>query len=276
MAWPDLPAVGRSNASAAPDAGTAVSAVELRGVRKSYGERSVLRGVDLAVGRAERVVLIGASGSGKSTLLRIIARLEKIQAGEVRVDGAPIQIGHPTRDSRVKQAGPEAARAEVGMVFQHFNLFPNMSAIDNVCLALRLVRRLKRDEARAVAEQILDRVGLLDHKDAAPQRLSGGQKQRVAIARALAMRPKIMLFDEATSALDPELVREVLDVIRELASGGMTMMIVTHEMRFASDVANRIVFMDQGVIIEEGSPEAVLANPQHERTRAFLHRVIDR
>ena len=211
MAWPDLPAVGRSNASAAPDAGTAVSAVELRGVRKSYGERSVLRGVDLAVGRAERVVLIGASGSGKSTLLRIIARLEKIQAGEVRVDGAPIQIGHPTRNSRVKQAGPEAARAEVGMVFQHFNLFPNMSAIDNVCLALRLVRRLKRDEARAVAEQILDRVGLLDHKDAAPQRLSGGQKQRVAIARALAMRPKIMLFDEATSALDPELVREVLE-----------------------------------------------------------------
>jgi ABC-type polar amino acid transport system ATPase subunit len=161
------------------------------------------------------------------------------------------------------------------MVFQHFNLFSNMSAIENVCLALRLVRGMKAAEARTVGEQMLERVGLLDHRHAMPQRLSGGQKQRVAIARALAMRPRIMLFDEATSALDPELVGEVLDVMRELAGEGMTMMIVTHEMRFARDVANRIVFMDQGSIVEQGPPDTVLTNPGHERTKAFLHRVLD-
>ncbi|HEY1944889.1 MAG TPA: amino acid ABC transporter ATP-binding protein [Roseiarcus sp.] len=250
-------------------------AVQLRQVEKSYGPVHVLRKIDLAVGRAERVVLIGASGSGKSTLLRVVAGLEQIQAGEVHVDGSPIQIGRPKRDSLVKSSRSAGARAEIGMVFQQFNLFPNMSAIENVCLALRLVRGMTRPEAKAIGEQMLERVGLLDHRNAAPQTLSGGQKQRVAIARALAMRPRIMLFDEATSALDPELVGEVLDVMRELADEGMTMMIVTHEMRFARDVASRIVFMDQGTIVEQGIPEAVLTNPQHERTKTFLHRVLD-
>lgn len=251
-------------------------AVHLVNVEKAFGSLSVLRGVDLDVARAERVVLIGASGSGKSTLLRVVAGLERIEGGEVRIDGSAIQVEHAKRDSRVKRARSVEARAEVGMVFQHFNLFPNMSAIENVCLALRLVRRMSREESRSVGEQMLERVGLLSHKDASPDRLSGGQKQRVAIARALAMRPRIMLFDEATSALDPELVGEVLDVMRELATEGMTMMIVTHEMKFARDVANRIVFMDGGTILEQGSPEAILSAPRHERTKTFLHRVLDR
>ena len=261
---------------AAVDGGlTTQPAVEVIDVDKFYGKLSVLRGIGLSVARAERVVLIGASGSGKSTLLRVVAGLERIERGEVRVDGSAIQVGHATRDSRVKLARSVEARAEVGMVFQHFNLFPNMSVIENVCLALRLVRRMTRDETRSIGEQMLNRVGLLSHKDAAPNRLSGGQKQRVAIARALAMRPRVMLFDEATSALDPELVGEVLDVMRELAAEGMTMMIVTHEMRFARDVANRIVFMDGGTILEEGPPEALLSAPQHDRTRTFLQRVLD-
>ena len=269
------PAISGGSPPTADGGGPAPPAVELIDVAKSYGPLSVLRGIGLAVARAERVVLIGASGSGKSTLLRVVAGLERIERGEVRVDGSPIQVGHAKHDSRVKLARSVEARAEVGMVFQHFNLFPNMSVIENVCLALRLVRRMTRDETRSIGEQMLERVGLLSHRDAAPNRLSGGQKQRVAIARALAMRPRIMLFDEATSALDPELVGEVLDVMRELAGEGMTMMIVTHEMKFARDVANRIVFMDGGTILEQGPPEAVLGAPTHERTRTFLQRVLD-
>lgn len=250
-------------------------AVELRAVEKAFGKRTILNGVNLSVGQGERVVLIGASGSGKSTLLRVIAGLEQIQAGQVFVEGSLIQEVRGKRDSRLKASRSAEARAEIGMVFQHFNLFPNMSVIANVRLALCLVRRMGKSEANAIAEQMLERVGLLGHKNASPNSLSGGQKQRVAIARALAMRPRVMLFDEATSALDPELVGEVLDVMREVAQEGMTMMIVTHEMRFARDVADRVVFMDQGSILEEGHPDVILSSPREERTKAFLHRVLD-
>jgi polar amino acid transport system ATP-binding protein len=250
-------------------------AVELRGVEKAFGKRTILSGIDLSVGQGERVVLIGASGSGKSTLLRVIAGLEQIQAGKVFVEGSLIQEARGKRDSRSKESRSAKARAEIGMVFQHFNLFPNMSVIANICLALCLVRHMSKPEAITLAEQMLERVGLLSHKNASPDSLSGGQKQRVAIARALAMRPRVMLFDEATSALDPELVGEVLDVMREVAAEGMTMMIVTHEMRFARDVADRVVFMDQGNILEQGHPDLMLSSPREERTKAFLHRVLD-
>jgi ABC-type polar amino acid transport system ATPase subunit len=250
--------------------------VELRGVSHAYDTRPVLRSVDLTVSEREVLVVIGASGSGKSTLLRCVAGLELIREGEIRVEGEPVQLAHAGRRNRGVLKAGRVVRREVGMVFQNFNLFPHLRVIDNVALAPRLVRRAAREEARAAAGELLARVGLAEHVRKYPGELSGGQQQRVAIARALAMRPRIMLFDEVTSALDPELVGEVLEVMRQLAADGMTMVIVTHEMGFARDVADRVIFMDDGVIVEEGAPEAIFSAPSHERTRAFLSRLLDR
>jgi len=251
-------------------------AIELVRVAKAFGQRLVLRNLDLAIAEAEVVVVIGGSGSGKSTLLRCIAGLELIDEGEIRIEGTPVQRAVPGRRNRHLLRAAGSIRQEVGMVFQHFNLFPHMTARQNVALALRLVRRLSRQEADAVAESMLERVALRQHQDAYPDQLSGGQQQRVAIARALAMHPRIMLFDEVTSALDPELVGEVLKVMRQLATDGMTMIVVTHEMGFARDVADRVLFMDQGAILEEGDPEAIFVAPQHPRTKAFLSRLLER
>lgn len=231
---------------------------------KHYGALTVLAGVDLAVAQGEVVCVLGPSGSGKSTLLRCLNLLEHPTSGRVLINGREITApGAPVDD----------LRARVGMVFQQFNLFPHRSARDNVTLAPITVSGLSRDEARERADRLLARVGLSDKADEHPSRLSGGQQQRVAIARALAMEPEVMLFDEATSALDPELVGEVLGVMRELASEGMTMVVVTHEMGFARDVADRVVFMDGGVIVEDGPPEQVIGNPEQERTQRFLARI---
>jgi ABC-type polar amino acid transport system ATPase subunit len=251
-------------------------AVCLDGVAKSFGSRSVLNDLSLSVAEGEVVVVIGGSGSGKSTMLRCIAGLELIDTGEIRIEEIAVQQAEKGRRNRgVLKAGRQIRR-EVGMVFQHFNLFPHMTARGNVALALRLVRKMSRAEAGRTADAALERVALAGHRNAYPDQLSGGQQQRVAIARALAMRPRIMLFDEATSALDPELVGEVLKVMRQLAAEGMTMIIVTHEMNFARDVADRVVFMDGGSIVEQGSPEAIFTAPLHERTRAFLSRLLER
>ena len=265
-----------ATAPAGPALETTRPAVELIGVSKSFGHRTVLRALDLAVAEREVVVVIGGSGSGKSTMLRCVAGLELIDAGEIRIESVPVQraaAGH--RNRRLLRAA-RSIRREVGMVFQHFNLFPHMTAHRNLTLALRLVRRMPRAEADAVADGLLERVALADHRDAYPDQLSGGQQQRVAIARALAMRPRILLFDEVTSALDPELVGEVLKVMRQLATEGMTMIVVTHEMGFARDVADRVMFMDEGAVLEQGKPEAIFTDPQHPRTRAFLSRLLDR
>jgi polar amino acid transport system ATP-binding protein len=251
-------------------------AVELLGVSKSFGQRKVLRALDLAISESEVVVVIGGSGSGKSTMLRCVAGLELIDAGEVRIEGVPVQRATAGKRNRKLLKAARAIRREVGMVFQHFNLFPHMTAHGNLTLALRLVRRMPRTEAAAIADSLLERVALASHRDAYPDQLSGGQQQRVAIARALAMRPRILLFDEVTSALDPELVGEVLKVMRQLATEGMTMIVVTHEMGFARDVADRVLFMDEGQVLEQGEPEAIFTNPQHPRTRTFLSRLLDR
>jgi ABC-type polar amino acid transport system ATPase subunit len=251
-------------------------AVELLGVSKSFGQRRVLRALDLEVAEGEVVVVIGGSGSGKSTMLRCIAGLELIEAGEIRIEGVPVQRASSGQRNRRLLKAARSIRTEVGMVFQHFNLFPHMTAHGNLTLALRLVRRIPRAEAAAIADDLLERVALADHRNAYPDQLSGGQQQRVAIARALAMRPRILLFDEVTSALDPELVGEVLKVMRQLAAEGMTMIVVTHEMGFASDVADRVIFMDEGMVLEQGQSEAIFKNPQHPRTRAFLSRLLDR
>jgi ABC-type polar amino acid transport system ATPase subunit len=251
-------------------------AVEFSGVAKSFGPRRVLTNLDLSIAEGEVVVVIGASGSGKSTVLRCIAGLELIDEGEIRIEGTPVQqarAGHLNRG--VLKAG-RSIRREVGMVFQHFNLFPHMTAHRNITLALRLVRRMSGEEADRSAAALLERVSLAGHRDAYPDQLSGGQQQRVAIARALAMRPRIMLFDEVTSALDPELVGEVLKVMRQLATEGMTMIVVTHEMSFAHDVADRVLFMDQGAIVEQGTADVIFTAPRHERTRAFLRRLLER
>ena len=235
--------------------------VSVRGLRKSFGETEVLRGIDLDVERGEVVCVIGPSGSGKSTLLRCVNLLETPTGGSVTV------LGSELTDI---DCDPDAARTRIGMVFQQFNLFPHMTVLDNVCVAQRKVLKRSRDESAGVATALLERVGLADKATAYPGQLSGGQQQRVAIARALAMNPDVMLFDEATSALDPELVGEVLSVMRGLADEGMTMLVVTHEMGFAANVASRVVFMDGGVIVEEGHPSQVLGDPREERTRAFL------
>ena len=239
--------------------------VRLDGIHKWFGNLHVLKGIDMALHPQEVVVLIGPSGSGKSTLLRTINMLEEPTEGQVWFDG--IELTHIRTDLN-------EARTHMGMVFQSFNLFPHLKAIENVTLSLIKVLGLGRAEAEERALTQLEHVGLSDKPDSYPSQLSGGQQQRVAIARALAMQPKLMLFDEATSALDPELVGEVLRVIQELAEEGMTMVVVTHEMGFAREVGNRLVFMDEGVIVEEGDPTAVFADPQHERTKTFLSQVL--
>jgi polar amino acid transport system ATP-binding protein len=240
-------------------------ALRIEGLHKSFGKHEVLRGIDLQVGEHEVVCLIGASGSGKSTLLRCINLLEPIDAGRLWLAGEEI--------TRVRDVN--AVRRRIGIVFQSYNLFPHMTVLRNVTLAPRDALRLSKQEAESRAEALLERFGLADKRDAYPDRLSGGQQQRVAIVRALAMQPELMLFDEVTSALDPELVAEVLEVIRELAEGGMTMVLATHEMSFARDIANRVCFLDDGRILEEGPPEAIFSAPQEERTQQFLQRVIE-
>ena len=239
--------------------------VRLEGVRKSFGDNLVLDGVDLEVPAGDALVIIGRSGSGKSTLLRCTNLLEPIDSGRIFLEGEEI-----TR----KGADVSAVRQRIGMVFQQFNLFPHLSAIDNVTLAARKIRRLPRAEAEKRALALLDSVGLAEKARQHPHQLSGGQQQRVAIARALMMNPHVMLFDEVTSALDPELVGEVLIVMRDLARTGMTMLVVTHEMQFAREVGDRLVFMDEGRIVEEGRPTDVLDNPRDERTRRFLRRTL--
>jgi polar amino acid transport system ATP-binding protein len=250
--------------------------VRVEGIHKSFGRLEVLKGISMEVNQGEVFVLIGPSGSGKSTLLRTINHLEKINSGRIWVDGDLVgyrQVGDKLHELRDSEA--VAARAKIGMVFQHFNLFPHMTATENIVLAQRIVLDRKPAEARKRASELLERVGLADKVDEYPARLSGGQQQRVAIARALAMDPKVMLFDEVTSALDPELVKDVLDVMRELAKEGMTMLVVTHEMGFAREVANQVIFMDEGVIVEQGPPERVIGDPREERTKRFLGLVLE-
>ena len=244
-------------------------------VYKCYGRLEVLRGIDLTVAPREVLCIVGPSGSGKSTFLRCINHLEKIDAGRLSVDGQ--LVGYRERGGKIYELPDREVcrkRAEIGMVFQRFNLFPHMTALENI---MEAPMRVKGETQKVVEERgraLLDRVGLADKVDVYPNHLSGGQQQRVAIARALAMQPKLMLFDEPTSALDPELVGEVLDVMRGLAQDGMTMVVVTHEMGFAREVGGSLVFMDGGVIVEAGTPREVLANPQHERTRSFLSKVL--
>jgi polar amino acid transport system ATP-binding protein len=243
-----------------------MSALLLENVHKSFGDHEVLRGIDLDVAEHEVVCLIGASGSGKSTLLRCVNLLEPLDAGR-------IWLG----DEEITRRGVDvnAVRRRIGIVFQAFNLFPHMTVLRNVTLAPRDVLKLPRAEAEARALELLRRFGLESRRDEYPDRLSGGQQQRVAIVRALAMRPELMLLDEVTSALDPELVAEVLNVIRELAEGGMTMVIATHEMSFARDIANRVCFLEEGLILEEGSPNEIFASPKEPRTQQFLERIIE-
>ena len=237
--------------------------ISIRNLKKSFGRVEVLKGVNLDIAEKEVVVIIGPSGSGKSTLLRCINYLEEPTSGEIVVDG--MKLG---------ETDINKVRAEVGMVFQRFNLFPHMTALDNITLAPMKVRGISREEAEEVAQHLLAKVGLADRAAAYPEQLSGGQQQRVAIARALAMKPKVMLFDEPTSALDPEMVKEVLEVMKELAREGMTMAVVTHEMGFAREVGDRVLFVDQGVILEEGTPEEIFSHPKEERMRAFLSKIL--
>jgi polar amino acid transport system ATP-binding protein len=249
-----------------------VEAVE---VHKSFGRVEVLMGITLKVMPGEVMCLIGPSGSGKSTFLRCINHLEKISAGRLSVDGA--LVGYRQRGSRLQELHEREVarqRTDIGMVFQRFNLFPHMTALENIVEAPVRVKGESKEAARAHAHELLRKVGLTDRAGAYPNQLSGGQQQRIAIARALAMRPKLMLFDEPTSALDPELVGDVLAVMRQLADDGMTMIVVTHEMGFAREVGDSLVFMDGGVVVESGSPREVIANPQHERTRSFLSKVL--
>jgi general L-amino acid transport system ATP-binding protein len=236
-----------------------------RDVHKWFGDFHVLRGVDLSIGRGEVVVICGPSGSGKSTFIRTINRLEEHQRGDIIVDGIEL-----TGDLK----NIHKIQCEIGMVFQHFNLFPHLKVIDNITLAPIWVRKWSRKKAGDIARELLDRVGIPEQADKYPGQLSGGQKQRVAIARALAMQPKIMLFDEPTSALDPEMIKEVLDVMRELARSGITMIVVTHEMGFAREVANRIIFFSDGNIVEENTTENFFTNPREERTRLFLSQIL--
>jgi polar amino acid transport system ATP-binding protein len=243
-----------------------MSALELHDVHKSFGRVEVLKGIDLELAEHEVVCIIGASGSGKSTLLRCVNLLETVDAGRIVVEGAEVTA---------RGADINVIRRRIGLVFQAYNLFPHMSVLDNVTLAPRKVLRLSKADAETRGLELLGRFGLADKRDDYPDRLSGGQQQRVAIVRALAMRPQLMLLDEVTSALDPELVAEVLAVIRELAGVGMTMLIATHEMSFARDIADRVVFLDEGVILEEGPPDQIFSRPREERTQQFLQRIIE-
>lgn len=250
-------------------------AVEARGVRKSYGALEVLKGVDLTVRPGEVTAILGPSGSGKSTLLRVLNHLEKVDAGLVRVDGE--LVGYRIKGRKLHELAPREIlrqRSQIGFVFQNFNLFPHLTVLENVMEAPVSAQRRRRDEVEAEALDLLERVGVGDKAHDYPRRLSGGQQQRVAIARALALRPKVILFDEPTSALDPELVGEVLEVIRQLARDGATLVIVTHEVGFAREVADTVVFMDGGVVVEQGSPEAVFDRPANPRTREFLSHVL--
>ncbi len=249
--------------------------VKAEAVHKSFGRLEVLRGIDLEVQPKQVMCIVGPSGSGKSTFLRCINHLEKIDSGRLSVDGE--LVGYRQRGDRLYELPDREIcqkRSEIGMVFQRFNLFPHMTALENVVEAPIHVKKATRSSAAAFGRALLERVGLAEKVDVYPNQLSGGQQQRVAIARALAMNPKLMLFDEPTSALDPELVGEVLDVMRRLARDGMTMIVVTHEMGFAREVGDTLVFMDGGVIVESGNPRDVLANPRHERTRSFLSKVL--
>ncbi|MEV4311627.1 amino acid ABC transporter ATP-binding protein [Actinocrispum sp. NPDC049592] len=249
--------------------------VRAEGVCKRFGRLEVLKGINLEVQPGEVMCIIGPSGSGKSTFLRCINHLEKVDAGRLSVDGE--LVGYQQRGDRLyelKENEVAQKRREIGMVFQRFNLFPHMTAVENVIEAPMQVKGMRKNAARDLALELLERVGLADKASNYPKQLSGGQQQRVAIARALAMQPKLMLFDEPTSALDPELVGDVLAVMRQLAADGMTMVVVTHEMEFAREVADTVVFMDGGVVVEAGSPDAVIRSPQHERTKAFLSRVL--
>jgi polar amino acid transport system ATP-binding protein len=240
--------------------------VKIRDLHKSFGDLHVLRGIDFTVDVGEVVCIIGPSGSGKSTLLRCVNLLERPESGTVHVSGEDVTDIDCDIDS---------ARRQIGMVFQQFNLFPHLTALENCTVAQRMVARRSKSEADRIAKEMLERVALSDKIDQYPAKLSGGQQQRVAIARALCMQPALMLFDEPTSALDPELVGDVLTVMRQLAEDGMTMLVVTHEMAFAREVADRVAFMDDGVIVEEGPPNEVIGKPQNERTRVFLKRVLD-
>jgi polar amino acid transport system ATP-binding protein len=249
--------------------------VKAEEVCKSFGALHVLKGITLEIGKGEVLCIVGPSGSGKSTFLRCINHLEQVNAGRLYVDGE--LIGYRERGNKLHEMSPRDAakqRRDIGMVFQHFNLFPHRTALQNVIEAPVHVKRVKKGDAVARGKDLLDQVGLSAKAGAYPAQLSGGQQQRVAIARALAMNPKLMLFDEPTSALDPELVGEVLEVMKKLAAEGMTMVVVTHEMGFAREVANHLVFMDEGVVVESGPPREMLSNPQHERTKAFLSKVL--
>jgi ABC-type polar amino acid transport system ATPase subunit len=244
-------------------------------VSKNFGSNRVLRGISLEVDPGEVLCIVGPSGSGKSTFLRCINHLERVDGGRLSVDGQLVgyrQKGDKLYELKLKEAAFQ--RQEIGMVFQRFNLFPHLTAVENIILAPMRVKGVSKAKATARAKELLERVGLGDKGDAYPAHLSGGQQQRVAIARALAMDPKLMLFDEPTSALDPELVGEVLDVMQELAKSGMTMIVVTHEMGFAREVADTLVFMDEGVVVEAGPPRKVLSDPQHDRTKSFLSKVL--
>ncbi len=248
---------------AAPDAKAPM--IVIRNLVKQFGQIDAVNGVSLQVEQAKVMVIIGPSGSGKSTVLRCINHLEVPTSGEIWVDG--IRLTHNHKDIN-------AIRAEVGMVFQQFNLFPHLTALENIMLAQKVVRKRNRDESERVARRQLERVGIPEKADNYPDQLSGGQQQRVAIARALAMNPKVMLFDEPTSALDPEMIKEVLDVMQELAKEGMTMVVVTHEMGFARNAADEIIFMDKGLIVEQNSPQEFFSDPREERTRAFLNQIL--
>ena len=239
--------------------------IDIKNVSKWYGSFQVLKNCSTSVEKGEVVVVCGPSGSGKSTLIKTVNALEPFQQGEIFVDG--VNVGDPKTDL-------PKLRAHVGMVFQHFNLFENMTVLQNLTLAPIQVRKMSKEAAEEIAYRLLDKVGLRNKADQYPSQLSGGQKQRVAIARALAMRPKALLFDEPTSALDPEMVKEVLDVMKQLAKEGMTMVVVTHEMGFAREVGDRVIFMDGGSVVEEGTPEQIFSNPQHNRTKAFLSKVL--
>ena len=238
--------------------------IKLENVHKSFGKNEVLKGINLHIKQGQVVVIIGPSGSGKSTVLRTMNYLEEPTSGKVIVDGMDLSDKKKLND----------VRAEVGMVFQNFNLFPHMTVMENLTLAQTKVRKTSMEEAKKIGQALLDRVGLADKANAYPDSLSGGQKQRVAIARALAMKPKVMLFDEPTSALDPEMVSEVLDVMKSLAEEGMTMVIVTHEMGFAKEISDRVIFMSEGVVCEEGSPDAIFNHPQTPRLKEFLSKVL--
>jgi polar amino acid transport system ATP-binding protein len=245
--------------------GSTSAILQIQNVSKHFGAFRALDNISLDVRQSQVLMIIGPSGSGKSTLLRCINHLEKPDSGQIIIDGVPVS----TNERQIN-----AVRAEVGMVFQRFELFPHLTVIDNICLAQQKVRNRSREESMQVARQLLEKVGIPEQADKHPAQLSGGQQQRVAIARALAMQPKIMLFDEPTSALDPEMIKEVLDVMLDLAHEGMTMVVVSHEMGFARNAAHEVVFMDQGVIVEQGPPATLFSTPQHDRTKLFLSRIL--